>query len=306
MGPMTSGEEAFLERLIATGDRREDVIVPIGDDAAVLRPREGRDLVVAADAICEGTHFFPGTPPEAIGRKALAVNLSDFAAMAATPRFAFATACLPRGFDPRFADATTEGLRATARRYGVALCGGDTTTFDGPFVLSVTLVGDVERGRAVRRDGARPGDVLAVTGPLGASLRSGRHLRFEPRLDASAALATLGPPSAMMDVSDGLLLDLDRLARRSGVGADVDAARVPIHADVDDVAPDARLLSALSDGEDFELLFAAPPAIFERIAASWPLAAPPIAIGRATAEPGVRVFSNGALLALEKRGYEHR
>jgi thiamine-monophosphate kinase len=299
------GEEAFLERLYAARDEADDLVVPVGDDAAVFRAPPGTEIVVAADAIAAGTHFAADAPPELIGRKALAVNLSDFAAMGATPRHAFATACLPRGFAGAYADALTAGLRSLASRHGVLLSGGDTTTHAGALCLSVTVVGFVAAGRAVRRDGARPGDVLAVTGPLGGSLPFGRHLTFEPRLPESRALVELGPPSAMMDVSDGLLLDLGRLCRRSGVAAVVDAERVPIHDDARRAGGDP-LDRALADGEDFELLFAAPPAAFARIVARWPFATPPRAIGEIRAGTGISLRRAGVEAPVEPRGYEHR
>lgn len=299
-----AGEDAFLERLVASRDTAPDLIVPVGDDAAVFRPPPGMDVVVAADAIAEGTHFFAGTDPFLIGRKALAVNLSDFAAMGASPRFAFATASLPRGFAADFADRVTAGLRALAAEHGVLLAGGDTITHDGPFGLSVTVVGFVERDGAIRRDGARPRDVVAVTGALGGSLASGRHLSFEPQVKLGRLLREAGPPSAMMDVSDGLLLDLERLCRRSGVGATLDAEAIPIHADVR-ATPGDPLERALTDGEDFVLLFTASPEAFARILAHGTAGPAPIRIGEISTDLGIRMRTGGVERVVTPRGYVH-
>jgi thiamine-monophosphate kinase len=301
----SEGEDAFLERLIAARDEAPDLTVAIGDDAAVVRPPPGMEIVVAADAIVEGVHFVPGTPFDLIGRKALAVNLSDFAAMGAVPRWVFATASLPRGFAGASADRITAGLRTTARAYDAVLAGGDTVTHDGPLGVSVTVVGWIEPGRAVTRSGARVGDVVAVTGALGGSFPSGRHLTFDPRVMEGRALARFGPPSAMMDVSDGLLLDLDRLCRRSGVGAALVAERIPVHADARAAGGDA-LERALSDGEDFELLFTAAPDVFAKIRAAWTSPTPITAIGEIRAGRGILVSQRGVETPVAPRGYEHR
>lgn len=306
VGPSADGEDAFLERLVASRDEAPDLIVPVGDDAAVLAAPPGTEIVVAADAVVEGTHFAAGTPEEAIGRKALAVNLSDLAAMGALPRFAFATASLPRGFRAAVADRITAGLRALAREFDVLLAGGDTVVHDGPLGLSVVVVGFVERGRAVVRGGARPGDALYVTGPLGGSYPSGRHLSFRPRVREGRALARLGPPSAMMDVSDGLLLDLDRLCRRSGVGARLFADRIPVHEDARRAGGDA-FERALSDGEDFELLFAAGPEAAARIEAGAADAGLDLRrCGEITAARGISLVKDGVDVPVVPRGYEHR
>jgi thiamine-monophosphate kinase len=303
--PPAEGEDAFLERLIATRDEAPDLKVPVGDDAAVVELPAETEVVVATDAIAEGSHFHPGTPFELVGRKALAVNLSDFAAMGAVPRFVFAAASLPRGFRATDADRVTAGLRALAHEHGLVLAGGDTIAHDGPLGLAVTVVGWVERGRAVTRSGARPGDLVAVTGALGGSLLRGRHLTFAPRLAEGRALARAGPPSAMMDVSDGLLLDLDRLCRRSGVGARVFAERVPVHPDAAGAADDP-VERALSDGEDFELLFTAAPAALARIRAGWALPTPLNVCGEIVPGRGILLSRAGVETPVVPRGYEHR
>jgi thiamine-monophosphate kinase len=299
-----AGEIAFLDWLRAHRDTAADLLVPIGDDAAVIRGDARHDLVVTTDMIAEGSHFLGSDPPGLVGRKALAVNLSDLAAMGAEPRHAFVTAALPRGFPAALPRRITRGIRSLAAEHGVVLAGGDTISHDGGLVLSITLLGRVRPGRAVTRSGARAGDVVAVTGALGGSLRRGRHLRFDPRVAEGRALARLGPPSAMMDVSDGLLLDLSRLAAMSRVGARIFAERVPVHADAGRGA--AALERALSDGEDFELLFTMAPGDFRRVARAWRLATPITAIGEVTRRRGLTIVQGGVERRTRPRGFEHR
>jgi thiamine-monophosphate kinase len=297
---MKKGEQAFLDWLRKTARPSRDLAVPIGDDAAVIRAAGAYDLVVTTDAIAEGTHFLAADPPGLVGRKALAVCLSDIAAMGAEPTFAFVSAVLRKGFPPELPKALTRGIATLARRYGVVLGGGDTSSHRGGTVLAVTLLGRVRRGRAVTRSGARPGDVVAVTGALGGSFARGRHLRFEPRLREARELVRLGPPSAMMDVSDGLLLDLWRLGRMSGVGARVLADRVPVHRDA---GGDRE--RALSEGEDFELLFTMAPKAFERLTRAWRLPTPLTAIGEIVRR-GFTTVSGGIERRTRPRGFEHR
>jgi thiamine-monophosphate kinase len=299
---MKRGEQAFLDWIRRRAAVAGDLRVGIGDDAAVIRG--GRDdLVVTTDAMAEGVHFRKSDPPALVGRKALAVCLSDIAAMGAAPRFAFVSAVLSRGFLPERPRAITRGIEALAKRYSVVLAGGDTNSHRGGTVISVTVIGHVRPGGAVTRSGAKPGDVVAVTGALGGSLARGRHLRFEPRLREAAALVALGPPRAMMDVSDGLLLDLWRLLRMSGVGARIFADRVPVHRDAGR-GPGA-LDRALSDGEDFELLFTMPPAMFRRVREQWRLPVPITAIGEVVPKR-YTIVRDGRERKAEPRGFEHR
>ncbi|MAG56900.1 MAG: thiamine-monophosphate kinase [Planctomycetes bacterium] len=282
---MAADDELTFLRWLARSDRPHDrLVVPIGDDGAVWR-LDGEDrLVLAADALCEGSHFTADTAPHLVGRKALAVNLSDLAAMGARPQCALATAALPRGFDGERARAVTEGMRDLAAVWDCPLVGGDTVTHDGGLVLSVSVVGTLMTGEPITRTGssvARPGDLIAVTGRLGGS-GGGRHLTFTPRLRESARLVELGPPDAMIDVSDGLLLDLYRLdtAARFGFRLDLDA--IPVHDDAD-------LDGALSDGEDFELLFTAPADVMTRILDGWDLETSVTVIGEIATGGGVLV-----------------
>ena len=252
-------EDGLVERLtsgwkaLAGG---ADVVVGVGDDCAVLKsPDPERFELFKTDAVVAGVHFSEGDEPERVGRKALCRAVSDMAAMGGVPRAALVTIALPAQFDLAQVEGWYRGLEAAAADFGVALAGGETTsTARGDALISVAMTGWVERGRCVLRSGARIGDVIAVSGRLGASLASGRHLDFVPRLaEARWLVADAGRrPSAMMDLSDGLAKDLPRLAKASGVGYRLDFECIPRHEGVD-------VSAALADGEDYELLMTFPP-----------------------------------------------
>lgn len=259
------GEDRLIHRM-ARGIRADrSVLRGIGDDCAVLAARPsiglgtgGHQLLFASDMIVEGVHFRRGAWAEGIGWKGLAVNVSDVAAMGGIPRHAVVSIGLPRGTNVSFVDGVYRGLRRCAARFGVNLVGGDTVR-SPRVVLDVAILGEVERGRAIFRSGARPGDVLLVTGRLGGAVRSGRHLAFTPRVREARALAARTRIHAMMDLSDGLWVDLRRLCRASGMGAVVETARIPR-------SRGCSLRQALTDGEDFELLLAVPAGEAERLA----------------------------------------
>ena len=288
---MMADELEFHRWLRGRAEVGTGVDVSIGDDGAVCALPEGTRMVLVADAIAEGSHFLSDDAPELVGRKALARNLSDIAAMGATPLYALATAALPRGCPDDVPRRITTGMLELAREFGVRLVGGDTVSHDGKTVLSVTVVGSVAPGAAVLRSGARPGDVVVVTGRLGGSFPH-RHLRFTPRVVEARSLVALGPPSAMMDLSDGMALDLRRLCEASGVGADIEAARIPVHPDV--AAGPEAIRHALEDGEDYELLFTIGPDAWESVRASWPHEVPLTAVGRITAG-ALRLVSEGGV-----------
>jgi thiamine-monophosphate kinase len=254
-------ENELVDRLRHQFPARPPVTVGIGDDGAVLQTAGNGEIVVVTDMLLDGVHFdLRTTPPRWAGRKAVAVNLSDLAAMACRPTAAFVSLALPRsGREPvQFVDELYEGIRELADRYAFTVAGGDTNSWTGPFAINVCLTGEPVPGGPVLRSTARPGDAILVSGALGGSLASGRHLRFEPRLELARYLAGLFPIHAMMDVSDGLSTDLARLTAASGVGAVIDADCVPIHPDVPaNLPPESRLGAALNDGEDFELLICA-------------------------------------------------
>jgi len=299
-------EDAWLAEAFARLVPGPRVRLGMGHDAAVFR-HDGRDVVLKTDTVVDGVDFvLAACGPAAAARKAVAVTLSDLAAVGAVPRALVVSAILPRGVAWETFAGIARGLLAAAEEFGADLVGGDTSVADAPLSLAVFATGDLLDGGPVGRSGAKPGQVLSVTGPLGGSI-FGRHLTFRPRLDASRALLARRIPSAMMDLSDGLSRDLPRLCRASGVGADVDPAALPIH---DDVARhhDGRsaLEHALHDGEDFELLLAHEPLRPGVEAELEALGVRLRRIGLVTASPGVvRLVGTGGPTPLVPRGFDH-
>ena len=242
------GEKKLIERMARPIRTDRSVLKGIGDDCAVLEGPKGKFLLFASDMLVEGVHFRRTAPATAIGWKALAVNVSDIAAMGGLPRHAVISVGLPRALPVRFVDGLYEGLRRCARRFGVNLVGGDTNRSE-KMVIDVAILGEVERDRVVYRSGAKVGDLLLVTGRLGGSVRSGRHFTFTPRLKEARMITAKVRPHAMIDLSDGLGPDLVRLCETSGVGAELDASLIPCQ-------KGCTLSQALTEGEDFELLIA--------------------------------------------------
>ncbi len=280
------------------------VPIGIGDDAAVVRCTS-RELVLACDPVVEGVHFDATTPRALVARKVINRNVSDLAAMGARPEFLLVSIVFRRGTTARAQRQLFAGLRTAAGACGAQVVGGDVAVGDGPLIVTVTALGRLT-GRALRRSGARVGDTLHVTGPLGGS-RLGRHLRFEPRVAAGEALARLRGVRAVIDVSDGLLVDLWTLLRASDVpGAVLDAAAIPIANAARRLARrDGRtaLEHALADGEDHELLVAASPRL------RWPelacLRHARRPIGRLVAESGLWLELAGVRQRLEPEGWQH-
>ncbi len=305
---MSGGERAIaagLGRFFPTDPRR--VPIPIGDDAALVRT-PGRGQLVACDPVIEGVHFEAGTPLARVGRKAVARNLSDIAAMGGTPDFLLVAALLPDGFSARDRAKLFGGIRAEANAHGCLVVGGDLARTPGPLTLVVTVIGH-PGARPLTRSGARVGDAIHVTGPLGGSLESGRHLRIVPRLAEGRWLAERRAVTAAMDISDGLLLDLRTLLDASGVpGAVLEARAVPIHpaarrlAGGDAAAARAR---ALRDGEDHELLFTVRGGA--DLGDGGPLrACARQPIGTLVERPGLWLRADdGSLQPLRAEGYEH-
>jgi thiamine-monophosphate kinase len=252
----SGGEFALIDWIRARSKAGAAVPVGIGDDAALVRTASAAGCLVTTDLLMEGVHFDLGkTAAPLVGRKALAVNLSDIAAMAGKPTAAFISLALPRHGGRSLGEFLYEGIFPLAEQYGVTIAGGDTNSWDGPLVINVTVLGDPPAGGPVLRSGARPGDWILVTGALGGSL-AGRHLSFAPRVEEGLALHTAAELHAMIDVSDGVASDLRHILSESGVGGIVRGRSMPISEDVDGaLAPEARLHRALTDGEDFELLF---------------------------------------------------
>jgi thiamine-monophosphate kinase len=281
----------------------------IGDDAAVLRWGEGRDVVVTTDTITDQVDFrLHEVDPRLVGHKALAVNLSDLAAMAAEPVAAVVSLALPRKGALVLATELYLGMLPLAESFGIAIAGGDTNTWDGPLAISVTALGRTTERGALLRSGARVGDALLVTGALGGSIL-GRHLAVEQRVREALQLHAAYELHAGMDVSDGLALDASRLAAASGCGVAIDLDAVPISADAARLAATtgrAPLDHALGDGEDFELLFAADSEVAERIVRERPLAVSVTRIGEFVEQAGLwRRGSDGTLQPLPPTGYQH-
>ncbi|MBF0387602.1 MAG: thiamine-phosphate kinase [Candidatus Omnitrophica bacterium] len=223
------------------------VVHGIGDDAAVLELDARRYQLFTADMIVEGVHFVSGTPARLVGHKALACNISDIAAMGGSPTCAVISLGLPAGLPVSYVNGLYAGMRALAQKFGVSIVGGDTVR-SAQLVINIALLGEIEKKRLVLRSGARPGDLVFVTGPLGGTLQSGKHLNFIPRVKEARFLTEHFKPSAMMDISDGLAGDLGHILKASRVGAVIQAAQVPLNKGV-------GLAEALHGGEDFELVF---------------------------------------------------
>lgn len=287
---------------------RDPVTLGIGDDAAALRVAGDRELLVATDMLMEGVHFtFPPATPRLAGRKALAVNLSDIAAMAGRATATFVSVALPVDRGLEFAQDVHAGLLELANEFGIVLAGGDTNSWRGPLVINVAVVGEPLGPRPVLRSGAKPGDWLFVTGSLGGSL-SERHLTFPPRLREVSRLAKLVELHAMLDISDGLAADLHHILKQSNVGAILDKECIPVSdaANQQATADRSAIDRALSDGEDFELLFAVSPADGQRLESLWRDETPVTRIGQVTAESGCWLKDRaGQLVSLPPLGWTH-
>ncbi len=300
------------------GVRRDDVPLGIGDDAALLMPPPGQLLAVTVDTLHSGVHFAPDIPPADLGHKALAVNLSDLAAMGAEPAWATLALSLPQA-DEAWLAAFAEGFFALAERHGVQLVGGDTTR--GPLSVSVQVQGFVPQEKALTRRDARPGDHVFVTGSLGdagagLAIEQGRSEFAGPPADfllarlhrptprVGAGLALRGLATAAIDISDGLAQDLGHILAASGVGAVLDIDRLPLSDELLASGIDRPWRLAASAGDDYELCFTAPADADLGVADA--LDCPLTRIGRITAEPGQRwLDADGQPCELSSRGWDH-
>lgn len=301
---------------------RADVALGIGDDAALLAPPRGHEVVVTTDTLIAGRHFPDDTDPQAVGWKALAVNLSDLAAMGAEPRW-FTLALTLRMADPEWLSGFAAGLGAMARESGVALVGGDTT--QGALSITITAMGTVPAGKAIRRSGAKAGDAICVTGTLGDAALALRLLgegggrgearsadlemlrtrlnRPVPRVAVGAALRDLA--HAAIDLSDGLAGDLSHILDASKTGAEIHAAKLPMSPAFKALSePEARLELQVSGGDDYELCVCLPPENVGKLRKRLDL--PLTEIGRIVKGKGLTVLgAKGKKLALEPFGYRH-
>ncbi len=329
MDPVISlSEFALIERYFAPNATARattttaGVVLSVGDDAALLEVPADQELVAATDTIVAGVHFPHSTDPRAIGHRAVAVNLSDLSAMGAKPRWLLLALTLPSA-DADWLSSFAEGFHGLAARHGCALVGGDTTR--GPLSITVTALGTVPRGQALRRRGARVGDALCLSGNVGdgaAGLRfmqgefdsrraGGRELvlRFlfpEPQVELGQALR--GVASACIDVSDGLVADLGHLLAASGVGGTLDASALPHSVPFRIAVPEAaRSALALTGGDDYELAFSCPPAQVAALAADAArLGTRVTRIGTVEAARGLRVSDGrGDPMPIDRPGHDH-
>lgn len=306
-------EFELISRLTRSLPINQSVLVGAGDDCAVLDfGLPDRQLLFKTDAVVEGVHFQSDTPAEKIGYKALGRCLSDIAAMGGTPSAGLVTLALPRRFDPGFVESIYAGMTALARQHEVAVVGGETTTNPERTLISVALLGHVPSGKAVLRSGAKQNDALFVTGELGGSL-AGKHLQFEPRLAEARWLTGHFSIHAMLDVSDGLAGDLRHLLEASRVGAELLAGSIPISraarlASRAESSAKTPLLAALTDGEDFELLFTVASRDAVPLLDTWKKQFPKVrltCIGKITAGGGIQIRDRGGARPLTVHGYEH-
>jgi len=324
-----SGEERLIARYF-----RPLATVPnafgLGDDAAVLTPPSGCDLVVTTDGVIAGVHFLPADPPQSIARKALRMNLSDLAAKGATPAGFLLSIALPTNTPESWIAAFAEGLGQDISQYGCPLLGGDTDRTPGPLSVSITAFGTLPHGAMVRRATAKPGDVIAVTGTIGdaalgvllhrdanlakswrlssaaADHLRGRYLLPQPRNVLAEALRQHA--SAAMDVSDGLVGDLAKLCRASGVAAETDVEAIPLSdAARAALSADAKLIERiLSGGDDYEILLTLPPAKLSAFRAAAENVGLSVAkIGQIMSGQGVRCLREGKIVSLPQASYSH-
>jgi thiamine-monophosphate kinase len=329
---MSLGEFDLISRYFTRGPVRSPgshgVVLGIGDDAALLQVPPGAELVAAVDTIVAGRHFLERTDAHSIGHRALAVNLSDLAAMGATPAWATLALTLPRA-DPLWLQGFASGLFSLAEQHGIALVGGDTTA--GPLTVSIQVLGTVAAGTALRRSGAQAGDLLVVTGTLGdagaglwlaaggtpqaqavaaaqpaASAALIRRFDYPlPRVALGLAARTLA--SAAMDLSDGLVADAPKLAAASGLGAVIELQRLPLSPELRSITDPAQARDwALGAGDDYELLLAVSPGRYEALAeAAARLDLPLTAIGELRAGSGVSWLLDGRVHVPQVAGYDH-
>jgi thiamine-monophosphate kinase len=306
-------EFELIERLIRSLPTNKSVTVGAGDDCAILDLGIPDRLVLfKTDAVVEGVHFIPETPPEQIGHKALGRCLSDIAAMAGQPVAALVTLGLPPAFDPDQTQRIYAGMTALGRQFEVAIVGGETTTNPERRFISVSLLGTVPRGKATLRSGAEVGDAIFVTGELGGSL-AGKHLEFAPRITEAQWLVQHFTVHAMMDISDGLAGDLRHILKASRAGAELLTDAIPVSRAAKLQArahPSSRtpLRAALGDGEDFELLFTIASRDAVPLLDQWRIGFPDLrlsCIGKITAGEGISLRDKHGSWPLTTDGYVH-
>ena len=298
-----------------------NAVLGVGDDCALVDVSNGMDLAVSTDTMVSGTHFFPDVDPENLGHKALAVNLSDMAAMGAMPYWAMLALTLPT-VDHEWLEAFAKGFYDLASEFNVSLIGGDTTR--GPLTLTVTIMGEVPAGAALRRNGAKAGNDVWVSGNVGDAALAVAHRHgkvvlseedyreavmrlYEPTPRVALGQALRGMATAAIDISDGLLSDLGHICRLSGVGATVDLASIPVSAIGARHSADGPGLTAIvAGGDDYELCFTAPANARESIADLTDVLNIPLTrIGQIKRGKGVSLHAEGKPVKIDGRGYDH-
>jgi thiamine-monophosphate kinase len=306
-------EFELIARLTKALPANQMVVTGAGDDCAVLDfGLPDKLFLFKTDAVVEGAHFEKGTLPEKIGRKALARSLSDIAAMAGTPAAAVVTLGLPEHFKPETIEKIYAGMTSLAKRHGVAIVGGETTVNPECLFISVALLGTVGRGKQILRSAAKAGDAIFVTGELGGS-PAGKHLDFEPRLSEARWLVELFSIHAMIDLSDGLAGDLRHVLTASGVGAELLKPAIPISRAAKQSAREnpftkTALTAALTDGEDFELLFMVAAGDAVKLQDAWRKQFPKLrlsCIGKITTGAGITLRDKNGVQPLTAHGYVH-
>ncbi len=285
----------FISWIQSQQQPSQHIRLGIGDDLAILDWKKDDLLLLGVDQVLDGVHFDSTVhPPGLIGRKAMNRNLSDCAAMGCVPTAALVTIVLPKGTGEAYAKELFLGIKHAGDAFDVPIVGGDTSTWTGKLMASVTILGNSGGTKPLTRGGAKAGDAIYVTGPLGGSIL-GRHMTFEPRMAQGRQLAASGRVNSMIDLSDGLSRDLGHICKTSGVGALLFADAIPVHEDAVRLSLDGRspLEHAMNDGEDFELLFTGEPGL------DYPC------IGQITREAGIRLKQGESIQQVQPGAWEH-
>jgi thiamine-monophosphate kinase len=304
---LAMSEFAFLKWLRVRTPADPRVLLGPSDDTAALRLDSSVPCLVTTDMLLEGSCFrLAEAGPRRVGRKAMAVNLSDIAAMAGRPVAAVVSVGLPRAGGMALAEELHLGLREMADAFDTAIVGGDTNSWNGPLAISVTLLGEATGRGPVTRGGAQVGDLLLVTGPLGGSIR-GKHLDFTPRVREALHLQELVALHAMIDISDGLAADVGHLADESGCGIVLWSENIPLSDAARQMGDEMSPLDhALGDGEDFELVFAVSAEEGRKLLQTQPIPGITLShIGECVAQAGLWLETSGQRRPLERRGYVH-
>lgn len=294
-------EKKLIENLKDNQYQHPTVKLGIGDDMAVINSHP-QELLVSADTLLDGVHFDRiSASPEQISYKAIAVNLSDMAAMGGKPESILVCVSFPKSIETEWLSSFIKGLKKHAKYFRIQIIGGDTTSWNGPLAISVTILGRTHRNGFITRSGAQAGDLIYVTGPLGGSLESGHHLNFKPRLQLAEKLMDCCKPSAMIDISDGLASDLQHICDASYCGAELIKQAIPINKNLSQQCSDDSIYRAMTDGEDFELCFTIESSKAKQLEnLNFNL----YQIGRMTSKTKAMIWSDGTKINFS--GYEHK